>query len=416
MILLTLSFGFLGCYAAGVMANVMEVSKEASGMILGIVTCISHAVFFIGLLILGMLIKDIPLYDWDDTTQQYILGSFYYGYTLGGIPGGWFIGKTGGKPAIATALLLEAVLASLVPWASGVGSIFLIILRVLEGVTQALVFSAFYVTVRKWIVPQERSTLISIGISGSSIADAIWYPLSSWICNSSAGWPMSFYTCSAFSVIVLIVFMLFVYDDPEEDPFISNDELTFLKSFHETNNDKVGLIMAIPAIIESAVSILSGIYADVIIQRHYFSVINTRKFFIMITLGIPALCMSCIGFFEHSAIVTMTLLTLSFGCLGCYAPGVMANVIEVSKERSAVIMGISISVGNGVVMIILISLGILIKDDNTVSQWSLMFRIIAAINLFGMIFFLIFAKAEQLTKSDGNITKQEMKSYKTIKD
>ncbi|XP_071954119.1 sodium-dependent phosphate transport protein 3-like [Antedon mediterranea] len=301
--------------------------------------------------------------------------------------------------------------------------------------------------------------------TGMGIAEVICYPISIWISSSFSGWPISYYTYCAFSAIVLIVFMIFVYDDPEDDPFISNNELIYLKSFNDTDSPKdtynvpfcdlmtstavwsiiigftvyvitvvfilteapvfaslilgfdtknIGLITSISAILEYIVTILSGICADIIIRRKYLNVINTRKMFMILTTGIPALCMFCIGYFNE--IVSMTLLTLSFGCIGSYTTSIMTNIIEVSKERSEVIMGIMSFTGHGAAFIIILLFGMLIQDGNTASQWSLMFRIISAINLFGMIFFLMFAKAEQLTKSDVNITKQEMKSYKTIKD
>ncbi len=42
-------------------------------------------------------ITQYPDFTWDSSTQGIILGSFFYGYILTQIPGGWLATKFGGK-------------------------------------------------------------------------------------------------------------------------------------------------------------------------------------------------------------------------------------------------------------------------------------------------------------------------------
>ncbi|XP_071960856.1 sialin-like isoform X2 [Antedon mediterranea] len=300
-----------------------------------------------------------------------------------------------------------------------------------------------YITLRKWIVPSERSTLVSIAFSGSCIAEVCCYPLSTWIATSSSlgGWPMSYYTYT------------FIYDDPVDDPYVSTKEVEYLKGFQlEVQNKDVpvpwcdiftstavwsiivaqtsfsssylfiltegpsylltlgfttihiAVLTSIPSILEFMVSLLSGAAADVIIRREYLNVLNTRKFIMILHMGIPGICLFCIGYFENHAAECVVLLTVAFASGGMYT-GTFTNIMEITKEHSQIIVGIVTSTAGVVGFIYPLILGGLIKEDNTANQWSLMFRIIAAVHIFAMIFFLIFAKAEQQEWSHGNITK-----------
>ncbi|XP_071961344.1 sialin-like [Antedon mediterranea] len=286
-----------------------------------------------------------------------------------------------------------------------------------------------------------------------------------WISTSPSlgGWPTSYYTFSTISVLLSIIFIAFVVDNPVDDPYISTQQLEYLKSFEVKDSNKeipvpwydmltstavwsimfaymaynlnftfiltegpifllifgfdptkIAILTSIPPILEFIVTLLSGVAADVIIRREYLNVLNTRKFFMILHMGIPAICLFFIGYFENHAVASVILLTVAFTCGGIYATSTLTNITEISKEHSQIIIGMVTTGTAAVGFTGPLILGALIEEDNTANQWSLMFRIIAAFHIFAMIFFLIFAKAEQQEWSHGNITKQEMKSYNTI--
>lgn len=63
-----------------------------------------------------------------------VLGSFYYGYIVLQIPGGWLATKIGGTRIFGGALFFASVLTLLTPAAARFSVYALIVLRVLEGV------------------------------------------------------------------------------------------------------------------------------------------------------------------------------------------------------------------------------------------------------------------------------------------
>ena len=43
---------------------------------------------------------EVGEFNWNEETQGYVLGSFFYGYILTQVPGGWLASKFGGKKLI----------------------------------------------------------------------------------------------------------------------------------------------------------------------------------------------------------------------------------------------------------------------------------------------------------------------------
>ena len=63
-----------------------------------------------------------------------VLGSFYYGYIMLQIPGGYLALKFGGTRIFGLALFAASILTLLTPWAARTSVYALIVLRVCEGV------------------------------------------------------------------------------------------------------------------------------------------------------------------------------------------------------------------------------------------------------------------------------------------
>ena len=72
-------------------------------------------------------------FDWSTDLQDYILGSFFYGYILTQIPGGWMAEKFGAKWLFGLGVLCTAVLTLVTPVAARFHVGVFIAVRVLEG-------------------------------------------------------------------------------------------------------------------------------------------------------------------------------------------------------------------------------------------------------------------------------------------
>lgn len=89
-------------------------------------------------------------FDWDEATQGLILSSFFYGYVVTQIPGGWLSERLGGKHLFGFAVLITAILTLLTPLLARVGIWALILARVIEGLAEVsgdVIISELYVIV-----------------------------------------------------------------------------------------------------------------------------------------------------------------------------------------------------------------------------------------------------------------------------
>ena len=81
-----------------------------------------------------VFVSQASVYDWDSETQGWILGSFFYGYILTQVPGGYLARKYGAKWLLGLGILGTVIFTLLTPVAADLGPGYLIAVRVLEGI------------------------------------------------------------------------------------------------------------------------------------------------------------------------------------------------------------------------------------------------------------------------------------------
>ena len=72
-------------------------------------------------------------FDWSKSTTSGMLSSYYYGYIVLQIPGGWLASRFGGSRVIAVAMLMSSIATLLLPVATRQSESFVYILRVILG-------------------------------------------------------------------------------------------------------------------------------------------------------------------------------------------------------------------------------------------------------------------------------------------
>ncbi|XP_055339783.1 sialin-like isoform X3 [Paramacrobiotus metropolitanus] len=95
-------------------------------------------------------------FDWDGKTQGLILSSFFWGFILTQIPGGWFSRKFGAKYPFGLAVLLSGLFGLLMPVAATWHYSALLTLRILQGVVQGVSMPAAHHLLGLWAPPNER--------------------------------------------------------------------------------------------------------------------------------------------------------------------------------------------------------------------------------------------------------------------
>ncbi|GAB5571666.1 sialin isoform X1 [Prionailurus iriomotensis] len=382
-------------------------------------------------------------YQWDAETQGWILGSFFYGYIITQIPGGYIASKVGGKLLLGFGILGTAIFTLFTPVAADFGVGALIVLRALEGLGEGVTFPAMHAMWSSWAPPLERSKLLSISYAGAQLGTVISLPLSGIICFYM-NWTYVFYLFGIVGIIWFILWILLVSDKPETHKAISRHEKEYILSslknqslFTEVSamgthakittslgycsctfflqldilyfidvitylyegDPKVqcsrenGLLSALPYFGCWLCMILSGQAADNLRAKWNFSTICVRRVFSLIGMIGPAVFLVAAGFIGCDYSLAVAFLTISTTLGGFCSSGFSINHLDIAPSYAGILLGITntfATIPGMVGPVIAKSL----TPDNTISEWQTVFYIAAAINVFGAIFFTLFGKGE----------------------
>ncbi|XP_008577116.1 PREDICTED: sialin isoform X2 [Galeopterus variegatus] len=328
-------------------------------------------------------------YQWDAETQGWILGSFFYGYIITQIPGGYIASKVGGKLLLGFGVLGTAIFTLFTPLAADLGVGPLIVLRALEGLGEGVTFPAMHAMWSTWAPPLERSKLLSISYAGAQLGTVISLPLSGIICYYM-NWTYVFYFFGMVGIFWFILWIWLVSDTPETHKRISHYEKEYILSSLKNQN---GFLSAVPYFGSWLCMILSGQVADNLRAKWNFSTICVRRVFSLIGMIGPAVFLVAAGFIGCDYSLAVAFLTISTTLGGFCSSGFSINHLDIAPSYAGILLGITntfATIPGMVGPVIAKSL----TPDNTVREWQTVFCIAAAINVFGAMFFTLFAKGE----------------------
>ncbi|XP_067388733.1 sialin isoform X2 [Emydura macquarii macquarii] len=328
-------------------------------------------------------------YSWDADTQGWILGSFFYGYIITQIPGGYLASKVGGKLLLGFGILIPAVFTLFTPLAADLGVGYLIAVRVLEGLGEGVTFPAMHAMWSSWAPPLERSKLLSISYAGAQLGTVVSLPLSGIICYY-VNWIYVFYIFGALGVLWFLFWIWLVSDTPETHRRISPTEREYILS---SLKDQNGLLSALPYFGCWVFIIVTGQIADCLREKLNFSTVCVRKTFTLIGMIGPAVFLVAAGFIGCDYTLAVAFLTISTSLGGCCTSGFGINHLDIAPSYAGILLGITNSFATipGMVGPVIAKS---LTHHNTVGEWQTVFYIAASINLFGAIFFALFGSGE----------------------
>ncbi|XP_023373046.1 sialin [Otolemur garnettii] len=329
-------------------------------------------------------------YQWDAETQGWILGSFFYGYIITQIPGGYIAGKIGGKLLLGLGILGTAVLTLFTPVAADLGAGALIALRALEGLGEGVTFPAMHAMWASWAPPLERSKLLTLSYAGAQLGTVISLPLSGMICYYM-NWTYVFYFFGVLGILWFILWMWFVSDTPETNKRISQAEKeyiastlknqlssqksvpwvpifkslplwaivvahfsynwtyytlltllpTYMKDILRFDVQENGLLSALPYFGNWVCMILAGQAADNLREKWKFSTICVRRIFSLIGMIGPAVFLVAAGFIGCDYSLAVAFLTISTTLGGFGSSGFSINHLDIAPSYAGILLGIT---------------------------------------------------------------------------
>jgi len=154
--------------------------------------------------------------DWSESKKGLVLSSFFVGYMLMQIVGGWLANIFGGKRILIASLVLCSLCTVLTPIAAHISFVFLIVVRIGLGLTEAPINPSVYNIFGQLLPASERARSVSFYSSAGFLGTFTALALTGWAVEKF-GWEAPFY---AFGLIGLIYagFLHKLIGSPASDP------------------------------------------------------------------------------------------------------------------------------------------------------------------------------------------------------
>ncbi|XP_050508987.1 putative inorganic phosphate cotransporter isoform X2 [Diabrotica virgifera virgifera] len=402
--------------------------------------------------------KDIPTYNWDD--KSLVMASFLWGYFIPQVAAGYFSDKYGGKWFLVVSAAITATAGLLIPSAAlYLGSKGVMVCRFLQGLSQGFLFPSLHATCGKWIPVPERSRLGTFVYTGATLGVCSSLILTGYISSSRYGWPMVFYS---FNTIALIVVALYAYigtNDPSSHPTITEEEKNYIINSLNTATDRRNLsvpwkemltskaliavlmtniccnfthwlfisetsiyfdkimhlelksnsiLIALPYIVEVFIGFGICFIADYLHSKNIISITAIRKIMNNIAMLIPAVATFLLTTAgpndKNYAIFCMILVN---GCQGAGKSGHVVNHMDLAPNFSGIMMGFTNGLSVGLSSFAPVLTHFIVRDENNISQWRIIFYVTVGINIFGGIYNTLFTSAKRQPWNEGKNRKED---------
>ena len=378
-------------------------------------------------------------FGWTKTTSGFVMSSFFIGYMLTQVPGGLLAGRFGGKWVLAGGVLFWSLFTALTPPAAYAGFAVLIAARIAMGMGEGVTFPSIYALFARWVPATHRSRAAGLVFSAIPLGVVSAQLATPWLVTSF-GWPWAFYAFAVLGPLWWLVWQPLTASSPAEHPRVSEAELREIEGGaapetarsaapsnrallgsmavwaivigHFCNNwsgyvmlswapfyllerfgvdfHAIGLYVMAPSIVSFLCLNGAGALGDTLIARG-LSVTAVRKLMQTIGFGGPALALLALTQVQtaEGAVAVMCMSTL-FG--SAVAAGFVCNHLDIAPRHAGALMGLSNTAGTIPGVIGVTFSGWLV---DVTGSWSIVFLVAAGIKLFGLAFFLVFARGEK---------------------
>ncbi|XP_047145228.1 sialin isoform X1 [Hydra vulgaris] len=387
-------------------------------------------------------------FHWNENDQGLILASFFYGYLLTQLPGGFLANKFGGKYVFGFGMLVASIFSLLTPIAAKTNFYLLIAARVLMGIGEGVTLPALHALISQWSPPADRSKFVGYTFSGTNTGTILSLPISSLLAGSTflGGWPSVFYVFGTLGIVWFFLWLFLVFNNPNEHPYIREAERNFLNKnqpvyslevknmtvpwfsifsslhvwailiAHFSNNwvwymvltglpkyfkdvldfklTENGFLSALPFIAAFIVSIFIGWFSD-FIRKKKCTTTFTRRFISAIGFYPSAVFLILASYSSCSNIAwSVSCMVLATAFLAFNGSGYLVNHLDISPRFGGILMGLSNTLGTVAGCITPSVTGYFTNGDPSSKNYRSVFFIAAAICLFGGTFFIAFLSGE----------------------
>ncbi|XP_038054615.1 vesicular glutamate transporter 2.1-like isoform X2 [Patiria miniata] len=390
-------------------------------------------------------------FDWSPRIVGLMHSSFFWGYIVTQVPGGYLASRVPANRIFCTAIFMSSILNLFIPLACHVHYSMVIVIRVLQGLIEGVEYPACHGMWSKWAPPLERSMLATIAFSGSYAGAVFGMPVAG-ILTEYAGWPSVFYVFGCCGIVWFACFMYLIYEKPSTHPTISPEERTYIeeslgesmtllptkfletpwKSFFTSSAvyaiivanfcrswtfyllltgqpsyfeqvfhyeiSQVGIISALPHLVMAIIVPLGGQLADCLRRNRLMSTTTVRKLFNCGGFGGEAIFLLFTAYARGKEMAILCM-CIAVGSSGFAISGFNVNHLDIAPRYASILMGISNAVGTLAGMICP-EVTSALTVNKTADDWEKVFLIAACVHFVGVLFYGIFASGEKQPWAD----------------
>ncbi|CAG8490439.1 6378_t:CDS:2 [Funneliformis caledonium] len=176
-------------------------------------------------------------FGWSSTTQGLILSSFFVGYLTTQILGGVLADRFGGKRVLGAAAAGWTIFTLVTPIAAKLGFNYLVLCRILLGVSEGFCFPTVHSLVASWAPLEERSQAVAIITTSNVIGTVVSLPVATWLGSSPWGWESIFWVFGSVGIVWSLLWQIYGGSSPSTYKGISSEELDLiLKTNHKRSS------------------------------------------------------------------------------------------------------------------------------------------------------------------------------------
>ncbi|CAH1407572.1 unnamed protein product [Nezara viridula] len=371
--------------------------------------------------------------------------SFFWGYLVTQVPGGFLASKYPANRIFGMAIATSSFLNLLLPVAADTQPALIIIVRILQGLVEGVTYPACHGIWRYWAPPLERSRLATLAFSGSYAGVVLGMPLSGML-TAGVGWQAPFYFYGVMGLIWYIAWLWLTFEKPAKHPTISARELFYIEQSLGTTTQaamptlsttpwskffssmpvyaiivanfcrswnfyllvlfqasylstrfglkikETGFLGALPHLLMTIIVPIGGMLADYVRKNGIMTTTNVRRVFNCGGFGMEGLFFVVVAY-SNTAIAANVALTLGVAFSGFAISGFNVNHLDIAPRYASILMGMSNGIGTiaGLICPIVIDH---ITRDHSQHSWKIVFLMAATVHFIGITFYAIFASGE----------------------
>ena len=184
-------------------------------------------------------------FHWSPETIGYVDASFFWGYIITQLPGGFLASRFPANRLFGTAIFLSSCLNLLIPAATKLDPSAVIVVRVIQGLVEGVTYPACHGIWRWWAPPLERSRLATLAFCGSYGGAVLGMPVSGYLAQG-IGWYAPFYFYGCAGIIWYSLWLWLSFEKPSKHPSISPREQLYIEKSLGDSKAKAPTIMTTP--------------------------------------------------------------------------------------------------------------------------------------------------------------------------